>query len=86
MHKNPLFGDVRPRDADSLADWLVALVSTLRADMHNDKLYPPGCVYVMVSKIKRLKLIRRKYMKCCRQSGSSLPPAWTIRLIALIKL
>lgn len=49
MHKNPLFGDVKPPDADSLADWLVALVSTLRADMHNDKLYPPGIVYVMVS-------------------------------------
>lgn len=49
MHKNPLFGDAKPPDADSLADWLVALASTLRADMHNDKLYPPGTVYVMVS-------------------------------------
>jgi len=31
-----------------LGDWLVSLINTMRADMDNDKLYPPGCVYIMV--------------------------------------
>jgi hypothetical protein len=31
-----------------LSDWMMSLVNTMRADMDNDKLYPPGSVYIMV--------------------------------------
>lgn len=31
------------------ADWMMSLIKTLRADMNNDKLFPPGSVYIMVS-------------------------------------
>ncbi|KAL7418974.1 hypothetical protein Q5752_006658 [Cryptotrichosporon argae] len=36
-----------PSDEDMLNDWLVSLVKTMRADMDNDKLYPPGMVYIL---------------------------------------
>lgn len=31
------------------ADWMMSLIKTMRADMDNDKLFPPGSVYIMVS-------------------------------------
>jgi hypothetical protein len=44
----PPSGTAPPQEA-VLSDWLVSLINTMRADMDNDKLYPPGCVYIMVS-------------------------------------
>ena len=40
-------GPAPPEEA-VLSDWLASLINTLRADMDNDKLYPPGCVYITV--------------------------------------
>ncbi|KAK1927073.1 Alpha/Beta hydrolase protein [Papiliotrema laurentii] len=37
-------------ERDTTSDWLLSLVKTMRADMDNDKLYPPGDVYIMVSR------------------------------------
>lgn len=34
-------------DEEALSDWMMSLIKTMRADMDNDKLYPPGTVYVM---------------------------------------
>lgn len=34
-------------DEQVLSDWMMSLIKTMRADMDNDKLYPPGMVYVM---------------------------------------
>ncbi|WVQ99922.1 hypothetical protein IAU59_007065 [Kwoniella sp. CBS 9459] len=34
-------------EAEALSDWMVSLIKTMRADMDNDKLYPPGTVYIM---------------------------------------
>lgn len=48
VKRNPFFGDAKPPDSRDTSDWLVAIANTLRADMHNDKLYPPGTVYIMV--------------------------------------
>lgn len=39
-----------PSQADEeqmLHDWMESLIKTMRADMDNDKLYPPGSVYIM---------------------------------------
>lgn len=35
-------------DDEVKAEWMMSLVKTMRADMDNDKLYPPGDVYIMV--------------------------------------
>ncbi|GMK55768.1 hypothetical protein CspeluHIS016_0208240 [Cutaneotrichosporon spelunceum] len=32
---------------DAQADWMMSLIKTMRADMDNDKLFPPGSVYIM---------------------------------------
>ena len=37
-------------ERDTTSDWLLSLVKTMRADMDNDKLYPPGDVYIMASR------------------------------------
>ena len=37
-----------PTDEEALDDWMISLIKTMRADMDNDKLYPPGMVYIMV--------------------------------------
>lgn len=42
-------GAVMPSDGQMLSDWMMSLIKTMRADMDNDKLYPPGTVYIMVS-------------------------------------
>lgn len=42
---------LQPSDEQVLADWMMSLIKTMRADMDNDKLYPPGAVYIMVSAI-----------------------------------
>ncbi|WWC63225.1 uncharacterized protein I303_105825 [Kwoniella dejecticola CBS 10117] len=34
-------------DEEILSDWMVSLIKTMRADMDNEKLYPPGMVYIM---------------------------------------
>jgi len=31
-----------------MSDWMLSLIKTMRADMDNDKLFPPGTVYIMV--------------------------------------
>ncbi|CAD6588545.1 MAG: hypothetical protein TREMPRED_005079, partial [Tremellales sp. Tagirdzhanova-0007] len=31
-----------PTDEEALHDWMISLIKTMRADMDNDKLYPPG--------------------------------------------
>nr|XP_031860024.1 uncharacterized protein CI109_004632 [Kwoniella shandongensis]KAA5527096.1 hypothetical protein CI109_004632 [Kwoniella shandongensis] len=36
-----------PTDEEVLSDWMVSLIKTMRADMDNDKLLPPGMVYIM---------------------------------------
>lgn len=37
-----------PADEEQmLHDWMESLIKTMRADMDNDKLYPPGSVYIM---------------------------------------
>ncbi|WWC93611.1 hypothetical protein V866_000446 [Kwoniella sp. B9012] len=36
-----------PDDEEVLSDWMVSLIKTMRADMDNEKLYPPGMVYIM---------------------------------------
>ncbi len=38
-----------PTDEEVLNDWMISLMKTMRADMDNDKLYPPGMVYILVS-------------------------------------
>lgn len=38
-----------PEKEQVLSDWMLSLIKTMRADMDNDKLYPPGKVYIMVS-------------------------------------
>lgn len=38
-----------PTDEEVLNDWMISLIKTMRADMDNDKLYPPGMVYILVS-------------------------------------
>ena len=35
-------------DAEALSNWMLSLIKTMRADMDNDKLIPPGDVYIMV--------------------------------------
>ncbi|WRT68330.1 uncharacterized protein IL334_005306 [Kwoniella shivajii] len=35
------------KDEEILSDWMVSLIKTMRADMDNEKLYPPGMVYIM---------------------------------------
>jgi len=35
-------------DDEATSDWMISLIKTMRADMDNDKLYPPGDVYIMV--------------------------------------
>ena len=37
-----------PDNEQVLSDWMLSLIKTMRADMDNDKLYPPGKVYIMV--------------------------------------
>lgn len=37
-----------PTDAEALSNWMLSLIKTMRADMDNDKLIPPGDVYIMV--------------------------------------
>ncbi|WVW85722.1 hypothetical protein I302_107760 [Kwoniella bestiolae CBS 10118] len=39
--------DEMPDDEEVLSDWMVSLIKTMRADMDNEKLYPPGMVYIM---------------------------------------
>ncbi len=39
---------LEPTDEEVLGDWMISLIKTMRADMDNDKLYPPGTVYIMV--------------------------------------
>ena len=34
---------------DVLADWMMSLIKTMRADMDSEKLYPPGSVYIIAS-------------------------------------
>ncbi|WWC90758.1 uncharacterized protein L201_005695 [Kwoniella dendrophila CBS 6074] len=34
-------------DEEMLSDWMVSLIKTMRADMDNAKLFPPGMVYIM---------------------------------------
>jgi hypothetical protein len=46
-----------------LGDWLISLINTMRADMDNDKLYPPGCVYIIVCHTPQKKLIEQEYHK-----------------------
>lgn len=41
------------------ADWMMSLIKTMRADMDNDKLFPPGSVYIMVSASLRSGRARR---------------------------
>lgn len=41
--------DIEPTDKEVLNDWMISLIKTMRADMDNDKLFPPGMVYIMVS-------------------------------------
>ncbi|WVR07474.1 hypothetical protein IAU60_004516 [Kwoniella sp. DSM 27419] len=36
-----------PTEEEALSDWMVSLIKTMRADMDNEKLYPPGMVYIM---------------------------------------
>ncbi|KAK8854844.1 hypothetical protein IAR55_003583 [Kwoniella newhampshirensis] len=36
-----------PTDEEVLSDWMVSLIKTMRADMDNEKLLPPGMVYIM---------------------------------------
>jgi hypothetical protein len=38
-----------PSHDEVLADWMMSLIKTMRADMDNDKLFPPGNVYILVS-------------------------------------
>jgi hypothetical protein len=52
-----------PAEEAVLGDWLISLINTMRADMDNDKLYPPGCVYIMVCKMSQRKLIEQEYHK-----------------------
>lgn len=47
-----------PDDEQALSDWMLSLIKTMRADMDNDKLYPPGKVYIMVS-------------ECCKEPTQS---------------
>lgn len=35
-------------DKEILDDWMISMIKTMRADMDNDKLVPPGVVYIMV--------------------------------------
>jgi hypothetical protein len=55
-----------------LGDWLVSLINTMRADMDNDKLYPPGCVYIMVRLLPSLPLIEQEYHEIHGAKGSPL--------------
>ncbi|KAK4689511.1 hypothetical protein P7C73_g601, partial [Tremellales sp. Uapishka_1] len=49
MHlETPLIGQDAPSDEEMLSDWMISLIKTMRADMDNEKLYPPGMVYIMV--------------------------------------
>ena len=43
-----LDGIAEPSDEEVLADWMTSLIKTMRADMDNEKLYPPGMVYIIV--------------------------------------
>ncbi|BEI85067.1 hypothetical protein CcaverHIS002_0504680 [Cutaneotrichosporon cavernicola] len=37
----------RDSSDNAQADWMMSLIKTMRADMDNDKLFPPGSVYIM---------------------------------------
>lgn len=52
VSKTPLANEQEQDEVQMKKDWLFAMVKTLRADMQNDKLYPPGDVYIMVSRIR----------------------------------
>jgi hypothetical protein len=49
--------EVDPPVETVLSDWMMSLVNTMRADMDNDKLYPPGSVYIMVRLFQPLPYI-----------------------------
>lgn len=49
LNRTKLKKEVDTSEEQALSDWLWSLIKTLRADMDNEKLYPPGTVYVMVS-------------------------------------
>jgi hypothetical protein len=42
-----VMGLKRGASDDAQADWMMSLIKTMRADMDNDKLFPPGSVYIM---------------------------------------
>jgi hypothetical protein len=46
---DPSKEDPEPTHEEVLNDWMTSLIKTMRADMDNNKLYPPGMVYILVS-------------------------------------
>ena len=50
-----VLGDVKLEEGiseeEATSDWMMSLIKTMRADMDNDKLYPPGDVYIMVREL-----------------------------------
>jgi hypothetical protein len=62
-----------PDDEQALSDWMLSLIKTMRADMDNDKLYPPGKVYIMVS-------------ECCKAHSSLMITRNTLPCTSLEKL
>jgi hypothetical protein len=52
-------GSRGPSDEQVMADWMMSLIKTMRADMDNNKLYPPGAVYIMVSETTPSQLTNR---------------------------
>jgi hypothetical protein len=52
-----------PTDEEVLNDWMVSLIKTMRADMDNAKLYPPGMVYIMVSP-STMRRVRIRTRRC----------------------
>jgi hypothetical protein len=54
QYRDPTLGLERTTevsDEEMLSDWMVSLIKTMRADMDNDKLYPPGRVYILVCRV-----------------------------------
>jgi hypothetical protein len=47
----------QPTDEEVLNDWMMSLIKTMRADMDNAKLYPPGMVYIMVRTEHRIGVV-----------------------------
>jgi hypothetical protein len=76
-HRAPNDGRV-PSDEQVLADWMMSLIKTMRADMDNHKLFPPGAVYIMVSFVAQIatKLTSAGVLRCQRPGRGRARRKW----------